>query len=81
MLFPTLGPSSLPIVVAPHDKRHANRTTSVLEWYDRHKALCNTWLKQEKLTIGFFVNSWQKKLSILLELVQCLNTSFIYLLE
>jgi len=25
MLFLTLGPSSLPVVVAQHDKRHANR--------------------------------------------------------
>jgi len=28
MLFPTLGPSSLPVVVAQPDERHAN-----LEWY------------------------------------------------
>jgi len=35
MLFPTSGPSSLPIMVAQPDERHANRTTSVLEWYDR----------------------------------------------
>jgi len=38
MLFPTLGPSSLPVVVAQPDERHANRTASVLEWYDRHRA-------------------------------------------
>jgi len=25
MLFPTLGPSSLPVVVAQPDERHANR--------------------------------------------------------
>jgi len=35
MLFPTLGPSNLPVVVAQPDERHANRTASVLEWYDR----------------------------------------------
>jgi len=35
MLFPTFGSSSLPVVVA---ERHANRTASVLEWYDRHRA-------------------------------------------
>jgi len=29
MLFPTLGPSSLPVVVAQLDERHANRTVSV----------------------------------------------------
>jgi len=54
MLFFTLGPSSLPVVVAQPDERHANRTASVLvaqpderhanrtasvlEWYDRHRA-------------------------------------------
>jgi len=31
MLFPTLGPNSLPIVVDQPDERHANRTASVLE--------------------------------------------------
>jgi len=41
MLFPTLGPSSLPVVVAQPDEKHANRAASVLEWYDRHKALYN----------------------------------------
>jgi len=34
MLFPILGTSSLPVVVAKFDERHANRTASVLEWYD-----------------------------------------------
>jgi len=38
MLFPTLGPSSLPVVMAQSDERHANRTASVLEWCDRHRA-------------------------------------------
>jgi len=38
MLFLTLGPSSLPIVVAQPDERHANRTAFVLSWYDRHRA-------------------------------------------
>jgi len=32
MLLPTLGPSSLPVLVAQRDKRHANRTASVLEY-------------------------------------------------
>jgi len=36
MLFPTLEPSSLPVVVAQPDERYANRTACVLEWYDRH---------------------------------------------
>jgi len=31
MLFPTLGPSSLPVVVAQPDERHANRAAYVLE--------------------------------------------------
>jgi len=34
MLLPILGPSSLPVVVAQPDKRHANRSASV----DRHRA-------------------------------------------
>jgi len=38
MLFPILEPSSLPIVVAQPDESHANRTASVLEWYDRYRA-------------------------------------------
>jgi len=33
-----LGPSSLPVVVAQPDERHANRTASVLEWYDGYRA-------------------------------------------
>jgi len=38
MLFSILGPSSLLIIVAQLDEIHANRTASVLEWYDRRKA-------------------------------------------
>jgi len=38
MLFPILEPSSLPFVVAQPDERHANRTASKLEWYDKHRA-------------------------------------------
>jgi len=44
MLFPILSPSSLLIVVAQPDEKHANRTASVLKWYDRHRAK-NTWFK------------------------------------
>jgi len=36
MLFPILGPSSLPVVVTQPDERHTNKTSSVLQWYDRH---------------------------------------------
>jgi len=32
------GPSSLPVVVAQPDERHANRAASVLEWYGKHRA-------------------------------------------
>jgi len=39
MLFPIFGACRLPVVVAQPDERHANRTASVLEWYDRHRAL------------------------------------------
>jgi len=36
MLFPTVGPISLLVVVAQPDERHAIRAASVLEWYDRY---------------------------------------------
>jgi len=49
MLFPTLGPSSLPVVVAQPDERHADTITSVLEWYDRHRAQYNISFKRSKL--------------------------------
>jgi len=42
MLFPTLGPSNLPVVLAQPDERHANRAASVLEWYDRLRAYSTT---------------------------------------
>jgi len=45
MLFPILGPSSLPVVVGQPDERYANRTASVLAWYDRHRAY-NIWFKR-----------------------------------
>jgi len=35
-------------VVAQPDERHANRTASVLEWYDRHRAECNILFKQRR---------------------------------
>jgi len=35
MLFSTLAPSSLPVVVGQPEERHANRAASVLKWYDR----------------------------------------------
>jgi len=47
MLFLILGPSSLPVVAAQPDELHANRTASVLEWYDRHRAY-STHLVQTK---------------------------------
>jgi len=47
MLFPILGPSSLPVVVAQPDERNANRTASVLEWYDRHR-VHNIWFKRKR---------------------------------
>jgi len=28
------------------DERHANRTASALEWYDRHRAYYNIWFKR-----------------------------------
>jgi len=44
MLFPILEPSSLPVVVAQPDERRANRTASVLKWYDRYRTY-SIWFK------------------------------------
>jgi len=38
MLFLILESSSLSVVVAQPNDRHANRTVSVLEWYVRRRA-------------------------------------------
>jgi len=35
VLFPTLGLSNLPVVVAQPDEGHTNRTASVLQWYGK----------------------------------------------
>jgi len=51
MLFLTLGPSSLPVVVTQPDERHANRTASVLECYDTHRAKYNIWFKQVAVVV------------------------------
>jgi len=48
MLFPIVRPNSLPVVVAQPAEGHANRTASVLEWYDRHRA-CNIWFKRKRI--------------------------------
>jgi len=57
MLFPALEPSILPVVMAQPDKRHANRTASVLKWYDRHKAYYNIWFKRSSGSKACF--SWK----------------------
>jgi len=50
MLFPIFGPSSLRVVVAQPDERHAHCTqnSSVLGWYDRHRAY-NIWFKRRSV--------------------------------
>jgi len=58
MLFPILWPSSLPVVVAHPDKRHAGRTVSVLERYDRHRAY-NNWFKRRRRTIPL---TWNREI-------------------
>jgi len=52
MLFPTLVPSSLLVVVAQPDERHANRATSVLEWYDRHRAYTTSSSNEEECVLS-----------------------------
>jgi len=39
--------NNINVVVAQPDERHANRTASVLEWYDRHRAY-NIWFKRRR---------------------------------
>jgi len=41
------SPSSLPVVVSQPNKRHANRTASVLEYHDRHR-VCSIWFKRRR---------------------------------
>jgi len=53
MIFPILGPSSLPVVVAQPDERHANRAASVLECYDTHRATTSDSNEEEKLVFDF----------------------------
>jgi len=54
MLFLTLGPSSLPVVVAQPDERHANRAAFVLGRYDRHRAISTTSSSnEEEVSIAF----------------------------
>jgi len=65
ILFPILGPSSLPVVVTQPDQRYANRTASVLEWYDRHRAY-NIWFKRRRrqnANVLWFVLQSRKKSS------------------
>jgi len=49
MLFSVLEPSSQSVVVAQLDEIHANRTASVLEWYDKHRAY-SIWVKRRRNT-------------------------------
>jgi len=59
MLFSILQPSSLPVVVAQPDERHANRAAFVLEWYDRYRAFgsneedasgISIWVRRRRIT-------------------------------
>jgi len=64
MLFSILGPNSLPVVVFQSDKRHANRTAFVLEWYDRHRA-CNIWYKRRRICTSGLRNIWLERICTL----------------
>jgi len=54
MLFPHLGAKqSIPFVVAQPNERNANRTaTTVLEWYDKHRAYI-IWFKRRRRLLNF----------------------------
>jgi len=58
MLFPTLGPSSQLVVVAQPDERHANRAASLLEWYDRHRAMSTTSSSSEEEHQNYLYNCY-----------------------
>jgi len=55
MLFSILGLSSLSymMMVAQPDERHANKTASVMEWYERHRAY-SIWLKRRFKKLNLF---------------------------
>jgi len=56
MLFSNFGPSSLPVVVAQPDERHANRTASVLELYDKeHSTTSGSNEEEERAGITVFL--------------------------
>jgi len=55
MLFPNLGPSSLPVVVAQPDERRANRTASVLEWYDKTEHIVQYMVKMKQRYFGHMI--------------------------
>jgi len=67
MLFPILVAKQFTRYGGPTWRktcRHANRTASVLEWYDRHRAY-NIWLKRKRRTLnlsckmGFNIENYQ----------------------
>jgi len=49
--------SSLPVVVAQPDERHANRRVSVLEWYDRHRAYNISFKRRRSEGVNMLVKS------------------------
>jgi len=49
------GAKRLPVVVAQPDETQ-NRTASVLEWYDRHRAY-NIWFKRSKTPAQYWFNN------------------------
>jgi len=70
MLFPILGPSILPVVVAQPDERRANWTASVFEWNDKHRVYIDFlktfqialigWIKAGLPKKPFLFWSWKK---------------------
>jgi len=50
MVFPTLGPSSLPVVVAQPDENMQTEQLLWWEWYDRHRTY-NIWFKERRSSL------------------------------
>jgi len=60
MLFSTLeGPNNLPVEMAHLDERHANRTASVLEWYEDIEHNTTSGSNEEEDSVRILESSWK----------------------
>jgi len=45
---------SIPVVVAQPEERHANRTASILVWYEDTEHIVNIWFKRKRRIMIFY---------------------------